>query len=618
MKTFIKFIGLRTALATSTARLVSSVTNINRKTVSLKRAVKVVSTVFVVAALAVGQVPMAHADTLYTISGDLKDSKNNLIKYAMVCAKESQSSTLLDVQANGSGHYSLEVPAGMYSIGICDNNGANFGTRIDPSTGNLDGTTFRSFFPDGVVNPYVVDASSGNATQDLLFDTVDVDFVIKDAAGTPVANQAFQQISTSSGKTSILAGHSNVRYNTESIVVNTPWTDANGETLTVTLIAGITYQGCTIDITISGNTQVTCAAFTPTADSTINITLPYVEPPQAPTGLSAPNATNQAPALSWNSVSGANHYDIYRDNSSIGSTSSTTYTDTGVSEGSHSYFVKAVNSVDVAGDPSNSKTVIYDVTAPSISYSINQTPNGSGWYNSSVIVTFSCSDALATIATCTSPITVGADGLNQAITGTAVDKAGNTATATATLSVDRSHPTITASQSPAPNANGWNKANVTVSFTCSDNTSGIQSCSSPVTLSSESATLSATGYATDNAGNNDFVTLSNIKIDKTAPTISGASMSSTLIITSANETLSANVSDSLSGVVGGEFYIDTDPGQGNGTAMTYSSGTLSKTVTIGHLGFGVLAQHTLYMRSLDTAGNWSSPTGVTFSYTGLD
>ena len=50
------------------------------------------------------------------------------------------------------------------------------------------------------------------------------------------------------------------------------------------------------------------------------------------------------------------------------------------------------------------------------------------------------------------------------------------------IGVDNDQPEITAAVSPAPNAAGWNNGNVTVTFTCSDATSGIATCPAPVTV----------------------------------------------------------------------------------------------------------------------------------------
>lgn len=78
--------------------------------------------------------------------------------------------------------------------------------------------------------------------------------------------------------------------------------------------------------------------------------------------------------------------------------------------------------------------------------------------------------------------------------------------------------------------------------------------------------------------------------------------------------MSANATDALSGVAGGEFYIDTDPGQGQGTPMMYSNGKITASKTISNVGLG---QHKVYMRTLDKAGNWSAPVYAQFTYIGF-
>lgn len=87
------------------------------------------------------------------------------------------------------------------------------------------------------------------------------------------------------------------------------------------------------------------------------------------------------------------------------------------------------------------------------------------------------------------------------------------------LKIDKTAPNITATASPEPNSEGWNNSDVTVTFTCTDDLSGINSCTPGVVLSAEGADQSATGTATDKAGNTSSFELTGIKIDKTPPVI---------------------------------------------------------------------------------------------------
>src|SRR5262245_51827698 len=61
--------------------------------------------------------------------------------------------------------------------------------------------------------------------------------------------------------------------------------------------------------------------------------------------------------------------------------------------------------------------------------------------------------------------------------------------------VDDDPPTIRATATPGPNANGWNNTNVTVTFTCADAVSGIASCPPPVVVSAEGANQIVFGNA---------------------------------------------------------------------------------------------------------------------------
>jgi hypothetical protein len=88
------------------------------------------------------------------------------------------------------------------------------------------------------------------------------------------------------------------------------------------------------------------------------------------------------------------------------------------------------------------------------------------------------------------------------------------------IGVDKDPPIITTSVSPSPNPAGWNNSPVTVTFTCSDKTSGVASCPSPVTVSTEVANQVISGTATDLAGNTAASSVT-INLDMTPPTIVG-------------------------------------------------------------------------------------------------
>ncbi|MDF2629742.1 MAG: endonuclease [Symbiobacteriaceae bacterium] len=121
-------------------------------------------------------------------------------------------------------------------------------------------------------------------------------------------------------------------------------------------------------------------------------------------------------------------------------------------------------------------------------------------------------------------------------------------TSTLTAILDKTAPTITGVAAPAPNAEGWNNTDVTVTFTCADLESGVASCTDPVTLTAEGADLGATGTAVDNAGNTATATVGGINIDKTAPVIDVEGDRTY----SADETvtLTCTATDHLSGLAG--------------------------------------------------------------------
>lgn len=77
----------------------------------------------------------------------------------------------------------------------------------------------------------------------------------------------------------------------------------------------------------------------------------------APTGLTVTGSTDTSISLSWQPVSGAAKYAVSRDGGAAGSTTGTTFTDTGLSSGtSHTYTVAAVDGTGAVGASSAAVT----------------------------------------------------------------------------------------------------------------------------------------------------------------------------------------------------------------------------------------------------------------------
>lgn len=181
-------------------------------------------------------------------------------------------------------------------------------------------------------------------------------------------------------------------------------------------------------------------------------------------------------------------------------------------------------SVQVRGQPGGVLTIEIigvDNDLPTITASVSPTANAAAWNNTNVTVTFTCGDSTSGIAVCPTPVNVSTEGAGQVITAQAVDRAGNTASASVTLNIDKTPPLISATASPTPNGGRWNNSPVTVTFACNDTISGVAVCPSPVTVSQEGAGQIVSGQAVDVAGNTATTSIT-LNIDETPPTITAA------------------------------------------------------------------------------------------------
>ena len=195
-----------------------------------------------------------------------------------------------------------------------------------------------------------------------------------------------------------------------------------------------------------------------------------------------------------------------------------------------------------------------DKTVPGISTSRTPAANEYGWNNSDVTVLFSCTDDLSGV---TSPGTSQTfdEGVNQSASSQCTDKAGNTSDVATVenINIDKKAPSISSSQSPTANEYGWNNSDVTVTYTCTDDSSGVINPLVNVTLSTEGSNQSVTGQCDDKAGNSSTKTDSGINIDKTSPDISSTTMAAYVL----GQPVSISCNDSLSGILTCDGQLNT-------------------------------------------------------------
>ncbi len=187
--------------------------------------------------------------------------------------------------------------------------------------------------------------------------------------------------------------------------------------------------------------------------------------------------------------------------------------------------------------------VSIDKTVPVVSAATAAAANAAGWYREDVTVSFTCVDSLSGVASCPSDVTLSGDGVDRSVSGVAVDAAGNEASASlAGIDIDQTAPSISGSTNGAPNAAGWYRGPVTVSFVCADALSGVASCPAPTTLTGDGLGQSVAGEATDAAGSTAGATVSGINIDATPPVVALSVVAGAV---------SCTATDAVSGVAGG-------------------------------------------------------------------
>ena len=197
----------------------------------------------------------------------------------------------------------------------------------------------------------------------------------------------------------------------------------------------------------------------------------------------------------------------------------------GASVGSHNLKVTVTNTEGGGSNQKNDQrngviVIIGDTTPPSVTPSVSGTAGANGWYTSNVTVSWSVTDPESTITSKTGcdTATLSTETTGTTLTCTATS-AGGTASASVTIKLDKTAPAVQlAVTAGAPGLDGWYTSDVTVTTTSSESVSAPVVCTSPQTVSDETAGVTLNGSCTNDAGLTASATPLTVKLDKTPPT----------------------------------------------------------------------------------------------------
>ena len=204
------------------------------------------------------------------------------------------------------------------------------------------------------------------------------------------------------------------------------------------------------------------------------------------------------------------------------------------------------------------------------------------------VATITCNGTAALVDgdlfNCTQPLTPG----DNTITVAASDVAGNATSVSRMVKsiVDNELPTITATVTPQPNAAGWLRS-ATISYQCSDATSGIAFCPAPAPVTGDQAGLVFKAKAADNAGHEKEISVT-LNLDTTAPDLAIASAPK--LVRTSTLTLTGTGHDNASGLAAVTC---------NGAAATLSGDSFTCSATL------VRGGNSIKVGATDKAGNFT-------------
>ena len=343
-------------------------------------------------------------------------------------------------------------------------------------------------------------------------------------------------------------------------------------------ITGITCQGATVSnpvgigtasasatLTVTGAEQhtVTCSATDSAghtgagagSQNTATVKIDTTAPDTTITAQPSTPATSSTATFSFSSSEAGSTFQCSLDGAAFAACASPRRY-SGLADGSHTFQVRALDVARNADATPANATWTIDTVAPTANPSSSPAATSAGWNTGNVTVSWNWSDSGSGLNTSTCPAssTSSGDGTIP-LTASCTDTAGNTGSASYTVKVDTTAPTITAAATKADGtpytAGSWTNQSVTVHFSCSDTGSGIPAGACPadqVLKTDGTAVASSAQTVTDAAGNTSAASnVVTVKIDMTAPTLTPV-VSPNPVLLRGSATTSPNASDATSGV----------------------------------------------------------------------
>jgi hypothetical protein len=240
-----------------------------------------------------------------------------------------------------------------------------------------------------------------------------------------------------------------------------------------------------------------------------------------------------------------------------------------------------------------------DTTVPTITANLNSQPNDAGWFKDDVTVTWSISDDIDTELVAPAGLVANKEGEHVYTSNEVCDVAGNCATGSVTIKIDKTSPVVAATFNDMPNQNGWFNHDVTIDWLATDNHSTVTN-PGPVHATQEGQHTYDSEDVCDAAGNCAKGTVT-LKIDKTSPTLTSLSFSKNPKSVSENSQLSATINDDH-GIERAEYFIGETGNLGQDASMELDG---SQATTVFGIDFST-GVYKISVRAQDIAGNWSS------------